>query len=162
MCPMHPLLHDNPKDRAPIHGHAMIALGRQTRRPGRRAASVLATQMLVLTLSAAGAIAQAEPLKAKSPATPPMAVAGDWADAQAAFAEYDDRRGLALLERAALACDARAQLAWGLALRYGDKLFPGLAADPAAARIWLERAVAADRVGCNVEVPLVKRTMHGR
>ncbi len=98
--------------------------------------------------------------------------AGDWADAQAAFYEYDDQRGLALLERAALAGDARAQLAWGLALRHGAKLFAGLDADPIAAKIWLDRAAAAgDAHGAPgverihvvhaADVPAAKRTRLG-
>jgi rhodanese-related sulfurtransferase len=87
--------------------------------------------------------------------------ADDWAEAQAAFDGYDDRRGLALLERAAAAGDARAQLAWGLALRHGAKLFPGLAADPAAAKAWLDRAAASGRARGGADVPPAKRTRLG-
>lgn len=98
-----------------------------------------------------------------SAALPATARADDWADAQAAFGEYDDRRGLALLERAALAGDARAQLAWGLALRHGEKLFPSLKADPAAAKVWLDRAAAARHVqgARRADVPAAKRTKLG-
>lgn len=116
---------------------------------------------------AAAAATAALALGAALPAT---ARADDWVDAQAAFDHYDDRRGLALLERAARAGDARAQLAWGLALRHGEKLFAGLAADPAAAKVWLDRAAASGRGAQTTqathdahgaEVPAAKRTRLG-
>jgi rhodanese-related sulfurtransferase len=124
-------------------------------RTGRRITAAVATAAAVLSIAIVVAAA-----------VPATARADDWADAQAAFDEYDDRRGLALLERAALGGDARAQLAWGLALRHGKRLFAGLAADPAAAKLWLDRAAAADHGarsadGVHARVPLSKRTKLG-
>jgi rhodanese-related sulfurtransferase len=89
--------------------------------------------------------------------------ADDWADAQAAFDGYDDRHGLALLQRAAQGCDVRAQRAWGLALRYGERLFAGLAADPAASKAWLDQAADAEkgRSRCSADLPPAKRTKQG-
>lgn len=67
--------------------------------------------------------------------------AGAWDDAQNAFAERDDRAGIVHLRRAADEGDPRAVRAYGLALRYGERLFPGaLRADPAQAVMWLARA----------------------
>jgi rhodanese-related sulfurtransferase len=88
--------------------------------------------------------------------------AGEWEDAQAAFVDLDDRRGLELLERGAQAGDARAQLAWGLALHHGGKVFPGLAANPQAAKAWLFRAAAAAPLTGTIDaVPAAKRTRLG-
>lgn len=63
--------------------------------------------------------------------------ASDWDQAQEAFAELDDRAARGHLRRAAAAGDARAQQAWALALRHGERLFPGMVqTDLAAAERW--------------------------
>jgi rhodanese-related sulfurtransferase len=63
--------------------------------------------------------------------------ADDWEQAQEAFAELDDRAALGHLRSAAAAGDARAERALALALRHGERLFPGLAqTDLAAAGRW--------------------------
>ena len=68
------------------------------------------------------------------------AQAGTWDDAQAAFAEFDDGVGLQLLERAAQEGDARAMHAWSLALKHGQRLFPGwLHADAGQAGPWFDK-----------------------
>lgn len=67
-------------------------------------------------------------------AAPP---ADDWQQAQAAFAELDDRAAFVHLQRAAAAGDSRAQQALALAYRHGDRLFPGvLATDLQASARW--------------------------
>ena len=66
--------------------------------------------------------------------------AGTWDDAQAAFSDFDDGVGLRLLERAAQEGDARAMLAWGLALKHRQRLFPGwLQADAGQAGPWFDK-----------------------
>jgi len=67
--------------------------------------------------------------------------ADDWDDAQAAFSDYDNATGLALLERAAHQGDVRAMHAWGLALLHGRRLFPNMpTGNPRRAAEWFDRA----------------------
>jgi len=71
------------------------------------------------------------------------ACAGTWDAAQDAFAQHADAAGLQLLARAAGEGDARAMQAWGLALRHGPRLFPGLLqADARLAADWFDRLAA--------------------
>ena len=66
--------------------------------------------------------------------------AGDWEDAQAAFADYDDATGLRLLERAAHQGDLRAMQGWGLALLHGRRVFPSLMhSDVEQAAVWFDK-----------------------
>ncbi len=84
--------------------------------------------------------------------------ANDWDQAQAAFAELDDRAAVGHLQRAAAAGDSRAQLALALALRHGDRLFPGVVqTDLAAAARW-RQALGAGTLLPADSVPMKKHT----
>lgn len=90
------------------------------------------------------------------------APADAWDEAQAAFRELDDRRAFVHLRRAAEGGDARAKLALGLALRFGERLFPGvLKADAAESAYWLDQV--APRAGSTSMDPVApqKRTRSG-
>jgi hypothetical protein len=87
-----------------------------------------------------------------------------WGEAQEAFAEYDDARGLWLLAQAAEAGDVRAMRALGLALRHGPRLFPVMQrADLVRSAYWLNRAravcVAAPAMHC---LPLQPQALENR
>lgn len=72
-------------------------------------------------------------------AAPPAARADTWDEAQAAFADLDDGRGLQRLAQAAQEGDVRAMHAWALALMHGPRLFPGrLQADAGQAARWFD------------------------
>lgn len=84
--------------------------------------------------------------------------ADDWDQAQAAFAELDDRAAFGHLQRAATAGDPRAQLALALALSHGDRLFPGVVqTDLAAAARW-QQALGAGALLPADSVPAKKHT----
>ena len=84
--------------------------------------------------------------------------ADDWDRAQAAFADLDDRAAVGHLQRAATAGDSRAQLALALALRHGDRLFPGVVqTDLAAAARWRQALGAGALLPADI-VPAKKHT----
>jgi rhodanese-related sulfurtransferase len=86
------------------------------------------------------------------------AQADDWNQAQAAFAELDDRAAVDRLRRAAVAGDQRAQFALALALQHGDRLFPGvLPSDAAEAARWRQAVVAGPLLSSD-NVPAKKHT----
>jgi rhodanese-related sulfurtransferase len=86
------------------------------------------------------------------------AQADDWNQAQAAFAELDDRAAVDHLRRAAVAGDQRAQFALALALQHGDRLFPGvLPSDAAEAARWRQAVVAGPLLSSD-NVPAKKHT----
>ncbi|MBL8345989.1 MAG: hypothetical protein JNN03_11145 [Rubrivivax sp.] len=112
-----------------------------------KANSVLACAVVLASLAGAGTAARADA----------------WDDAQAAFSEFDDRRAFVHLRRAAEEGDARARVALGLALRFGERLYPGaLKADAKESAHWLATAVPDANPLPQSMVPPAKRTRSGR